>query len=294
MRWLVGMELGERGDGALGFAGWLFRASQSGHQFEGIHVLDRARLSQMLRNTHLREIETAARVAAQTLVTYAGAESAISRVDVAIENSAEAGLAKFARQPGVAGLILGRLAPRESRRLVRLGRVARRILRNLPAPTIVVPPDLGAGEVGDGPVLLAVDPEVPMPSAAAFARRIASDTGRPLAIVHVVETFQYIAVDYAPAVVTPEHYSRMRERREEALVSWKARHEMDTVPHHITEGHVIEGLCELSETLRSPLLVSGSRELGLGMRLFNSSVSSALAAASMVPVAVVPEEPTPP
>ncbi|MEM7152205.1 MAG: universal stress protein [Myxococcota bacterium] len=283
------MELGERGDGALGFAGWLFRASQSQHEFEGIHVLDRARLSQVLRDTHLREVESAAQDAAHSLVRYAGAESAISGLSIAVENSVEGGLAKFARQPNVAGLILGRLAPRDSRRLVRLGRVARRTLRNLPAPTIVVPPDLGAGEVGDGPVLLAVDPGVSMPSAAAFARRFATEIGRPLAIIHVVETFQHITEDFAPAVVTAAHYSKMRQRREEAIANWKTRHEMDTMPHHVVEGHVVDGLCEVGENMRSPLIVSGSRQLGLGMRIFDSSVSSALAAASMVPVAVVPE-----
>ena len=289
MRWLVGMELGDRGDGALGYAGWLGQASRTKYQYEGVHVLDRPRLDQLLRSRNLRDVHREAREAGEAKVERTGAAGTISLLSVVVEATPEGGLAKLAEQSGVAGLILGRAAPRESHRLVRLGRVARRTLRSLPAPTIVVPPDLGADAVGDGPVLLAVHPDYPAPAAVAFARRFAEDIDRPLVLVHVVETLQYVAVDFAPAIITPMHYSEMRARREQALSAWKSRHEVGDLSHQVVEGLVVEGLCQLGAQMRSPLIVCGSRELGLGMRLFHSSTTTALAANSTVPVAAVPE-----
>ena len=84
------------------------------------------------------------------------------------------------------GLVIGRAAERGSRAVVRLGRVARRVLRRLPCPVVVVPPDLSA--VADGPILLATDLDVASASAVTFARDLAARHGRELKVVHVGET----------------------------------------------------------------------------------------------------------
>ena len=71
--------------------------------------------------------------------------------------------------------------------LMRLGSVARRMLRQLKQPTIVVPPDLLASQVGRGPVLVAVDFTEDSVRALNWARSFAETIGRPVRLVHFVD-----------------------------------------------------------------------------------------------------------
>ncbi|NJK31386.1 MAG: universal stress protein, partial [Deltaproteobacteria bacterium] len=57
-------------------------------------------------------------------------------------------------------LLVGRRARRDEDPIVRLGEVTRRVVRKLPAPVIVVPPDFGDDArdlLGSGPIILATD-----------------------------------------------------------------------------------------------------------------------------------------
>jgi nucleotide-binding universal stress UspA family protein len=295
MEWLVGMDLSDRGQGALGYARWLHGVLPAGQdRFTGVHVLEEDELRQLLRYHHLAEVEKNAAVAAERVVERAGAGPTLAQVRVICGRSAEQSLGELARQPAadpsaaVRALLIGRQARRGEKRVVRLGRVARRLLRALPAPVVVVPPDLQQSGVGEGPVLLAASIDADASGAAVFAKRIAADLGRPLAVVHVVPGDDYLAAEMVPAGVAGDFFRELRKDHERNLIAWMHAHELGDVPRHLSEGSVVDRLVEVARDERSPLIVCGSRGLGLGMRLFSSSVATDLAAASEVPVAVVP------
>ncbi|MCX4246601.1 universal stress protein [Paraliomyxa miuraensis] len=289
MTWVVGMDLSDRGQGALGYARWLRGVMPSERaRFVGVHVLEEAELRQLLRYHHLEEVETRAARAAERVVADAGAEGALAERRVICGRSAEDALEQLAGQPGVRGLIIGRQARRGERRVVRLGRVARRLLRALPAPVVVVPPDLKPEQVGDGPVLLAAGTDENAAGAAEFAKELAVDLGRPLAVAHVVPGDDYLAAEMVPSGLAGEFFRQLRGDHERNLIAWMHAHGLDGVPRHVSEGSVVDRLAEVARNERAPLVVCGSRGLGLGMRLFSSSVATDLAAACEVPVAVVP------
>src|SRR5690606_32491676 len=71
-------------------------------------------------------------------------------VEVRQGATAEKHLVDVAAERNARGFVIGRQARKEGRHLLRLGRVARRMLRSVPRPTIVVPPDW---EPDEGPVI---------------------------------------------------------------------------------------------------------------------------------------------
>ncbi len=289
MEWLVGMDLSDRGQGALSYARWLSEVLPAERDyFTGVHVLEETELRQLLRYHHLEEVERNAAAAADRVARSVGAERALAKRNVICGRSAEEALGQLVRHPDVRGLLIGRQAMRGEKRVVRLGRVARRLLRNLPVPVIVVPPDFRRQSVGEGPVLLAASIEADASGAAVFARQMAADLGRPLAVVHVVPGDDYLAAEMVPAGIASDFFRELRQDHERNLVEWMAKHELAGVPYSISEGSVVDRLAEAAHDERSPMIVCGSRGLGLGMRLFSSSVATDLAGACEVPVAVVP------
>lgn len=289
MEWLVGMDLTDRGQGALGYARWLAGVLPAGRdRFTGVHVLEENELRQLLRYHHLEEVEQQAAAAAARVATQAGADAVLSERRVVVGTTAEHTLEGLAHQPGVRALVIGRQARRGEKRVVRLGRVARRLLRTLPAPVVVVPPDLQPSDVGEGPVLFAASTDDDATAAAELAKQLAADLGRPLSVVHVVPGDDYLAAEMVPAGVAGDFFHELRQDHERNLVAWMRAHGLGGVPHLVSEGSVVDRLAEVAREERSPLVVVGSRGLGLGMRLFSSSVATDLAAASEVPVVVVP------
>lgn len=289
MEWLVGMDLTDKGQGALGYARWLAGVLPAGRdRFTGVHVLEENELRQLLRYHHLEEVESQAAGAAARVATQAGADAVLAERRVVVGTTAEHTLEGLAHQAGVRALVIGRQARRGEKRVVRLGRVARRLLRTLPAPVVVVPPDLQPRDVGEGPVLFAASTDDDATAAAELAKQLAADLGRPLSVVHVVPGDDYLAAEMVPAGVAGDFFRELRQDHERNLVAWMRAHGLGGVPHLVSEGSVVDRLAEVAREERSPLVVVGSRGLGLGMRLFSSSVATDLAAASDVPVAVVP------
>ncbi|MEX1361570.1 MAG: universal stress protein [Nannocystaceae bacterium] len=290
MDWLVGMDLSDKGQGALGYARWLHDAlsGRGPDRFVGVHILEEAELRQLLRYHHLSELEAKAELAADRVVEQLDAGTTLAERRVICGRSAEHALCELSRHDDVRALVIGRQARRGEKRVVRLGRVARRLLRTLPAPVVVVPPDLRAEGVGKGPVLLAASIDADASGASDFARAIAADLGRPLAVAHVIPGDDYLAAELVPSGAAGTFFAELRADHERSLIAWMRTHGLADMPFHIEEGSVVDRLAELARRLESPLVVCGSRGLGLGMRMFSSSVASDLAAACEVPVAVVP------
>lgn len=281
--WIVGLDLSPRSSGALRFAGFLR---------DRLHVHVRGAYVSEMYMLGLPPGDGAGYVLAmraeaeQWLASLAdGTPGApIDTTQILDEVDAVAGLDRAAR--GAAGLVIGRRVAGKHR-YVRLGRVARRLLRSLPAPTIVVPPELGADGFA-GPVLLATDLHERSVPAARFAAWFAATAGRPLVCAYVDER------RWAPAPPESEaRWAAMRrihlENAEREALAW-ASLVCPGAEVVCESGDPAERLTALAEQRGASLLVLGSQRLGPIDRVFIGSTASAVAAHATCAVAVVPPD----
>lgn len=272
--WIVGLDLNDRARGALVVAGWLARAADC---VVGVHVLE------SWARPHIRPDAISA---VHELVLRATRELHITPpacVSVREADRAEDGLAAAA--VGTAGIVIGRAAPSSRPALIRLGVVARQLLRKLPCPVIVAPPDLTA--IAPGPVLFATDLGPSVDQALVFARELAATTGRPLAVVHVAEPRHHDLIDeHDPAWLAAREAHHAETTA--ALAEWAALHELAEAPQHLEYGDPPTRIAAAAAELQAAIVVLGSRHLGLVARAFLSSTASSLAGLAAAPVAVVP------
>lgn len=270
--WIVGLDLGGRSRGALVFIHWLDDGSD---RVTGMYVLEawaRPYVGGDVASTVHHAVFTTA------------CELDISppaRVHIVEAERAEEALAQAAQNR--AGLVLGRAARAGEASLVHLGRVARRLLRILPGPVVVVPPDLAT--VAPGPILVATNLDLSTSAALPFARALAARHDRPLELVHIGELRHNDLIDEPSWLAAREEY---RSEVECAINVWMHDHHLDPMPCHIAYGDPAEEIVEIAAARQAALVVVGSRRLGTGVRMFVSSAASRLAGLATCPVAVVP------
>ena len=264
MRWVVGVDVGEGHHGALGFVAW---GARSGLLERGnvvaVHVLEEEHLRVVLRLHHLDEVTTAAREAAERTPSRQGVTLPL---EIVTDVEASDGLAAAAGRLHAEAIVVGRHAGLDGTGLGRLGRIARRTLRELAVPVIVAPHDLTPEAVGGGPVLALSSLGEDSIEAVRFARRLADWMGRELVVAH--------------AVRVPTDRS--------ALEEWTAANGVRADHLRIVEGSVLVRAPRLATELQAPILVAGSRMLTSIERQLDTSVGSELAAAAPLAVAVVP------
>ena len=174
--------------------------------------------------------------------------------------------------------------------IVRLGEVTRRLLRRLPVPVVVVPPDFGEADdpgLGDGPIIVGIDLSEHCEGAAVFARDLAARLGRELILAHGTQAFHW-GVSYIPAATMEKLQEQTRETAGNKLREWAAPLGLANARQHVFMGDPAKNLLQLAYDENASLVVTGSRLLGPVERLFLASVSSEVAAAAACPVAVVP------
>ena len=290
--WGVGVELAEDHMGPIRFVAQLV-AGREDDEVVGLHVLPR---QELLRPLVTREEAKAMRKRVEHDITEVLAREGLakarsrSRVELVEDDQVDRGLAEATARLTPAALVVGRRAKRDADPIVRLGEVTRRVLRRLPAPVIVVPPDFGDPDdpgLGEGPVLLATDLSPGSAAAARFARDLAARLGRELVLAHATQAFHW-GVSYIPARAMDEIQERTVRKADDQLGDWARAQGISDVPHHVFSGDPVKGLLQLAARLNPALLVTGSRELGPVERLFLASVSSELAASGSCPIAVVP------
>lgn len=274
--WILGLDLGPRSHGALVFAAWLRSGGAAVH---GVHVLE-AWAGPFLAAAE--DLGKTVREAVAERYTHLGLPS-LEQVDAVVVPRAEDGLLAAAAM--AAGLVIGRAAPRGERPRVRLGSVARRVLRTLPVPVVVVPPDLAT--VAPGPILLATDLGPSSDEARRFAVALAAAQERQLELVHVGEPRHGDLFDeFDPA------WSRERQTYragvQKAVDAWAAGHSLGDRPCHVRFGNRAEEIADVAAHRSAALVVTGSRRLGLAGRLFSTSTASELAGLADCAVAVVP------
>jgi nucleotide-binding universal stress UspA family protein len=282
MRWLVGIDLAGRSTGALTLAAWLVRNSKSPTHLVAVHVIDEQLWGPHDVSAALRP--SCERALAEELAPLGLSSDALSH-EVLTARTVPKGLALVAAQHGCDGIIVGRIAPRHGRTVVRLGSVARRLLRDLPLPVMVVPSDFSATDIGDGALLLGTDIGESSRSAGATAVRIGRELERSLVLVHVDPSYSVVP-DYigGGAVIVPRTPRHVRADVEH----WAAASQLDVPVMRLADGEVVEELIAQGRREASPMIVVGSRRLTLGERLFSSSVGSDLARFADRPVLVVP------
>lgn len=285
-KWIVGLDLGARSLGALRFATWMVRHSQAGtERLVGVHVLEEAHMQAALRYHHLAEIEANAASTAKDQLAQVGASDVLP-VHVVEGLQAETTLEAACAFHRGNVLIVGRNAARDSANPIRLGRVARRVLRSLDEPVMVVPPDLA--DAGSGAVVLAASLDEDAESAAVFAQDFATRFGRELVLARVATLPEHHSAQYLPpetlAKIRTEHY----QSAERDLATWAEDQGLGDQRRVVLQGGIVEELIELANKERALAIITGSRRLTLFERWLLASTGSELAARATCPVIVVP------
>jgi nucleotide-binding universal stress UspA family protein len=196
--------------------------------------------------------------------------------------SVEEGLEAARARHRAEGVVVARAAPSGTRRVFRLGAVARALLRRLACPVVVVPPETAVGG-GAGPIVALSGLDDGSVEACRLARALAARTHRALALAHVAPPAGGERQGEAPAAA----------RAEAALARWAARHEV--WPDHavVLEGGLEEAALAFAEARHAPLVALGAVPAE-GLRgALGTSAARRLAAIARQPVLVAPARPAP-
>jgi nucleotide-binding universal stress UspA family protein len=277
MQWIIGLDFRPSCVGALAWADWLREHSGGSQQCVAAHVVElppgwvgpmigTSRIEEDARR-FLRECDLALDV--RVLDTMTPVE----------------GLAHAVAIQRADALAIGRRSTVNGDEIVRLGRVARRLLRRLPAPLAICPADLEPEELPLGPVLIAVAPDAPSVAAARFGLTLARSIGREAVFGSVVRPAFPIGVTYLAAAQYRGHDEDMARAE---LAAWFVDQGADETVSIVSEGPVVPCLYELAMELRACAIVCGSRMLSATDRITQSSVGTALASIAPIPVIDVP------
>jgi nucleotide-binding universal stress UspA family protein len=290
MTWILGVDLRPLSHGALQFATWLARNSvdsETAPCFFPVHVLEEDRLLAVLRYHPLDELVTAAREAAQHTLEQHGRTEWLEHLQMFQALRPEERLEVARVEARADGIIIGRAAGRKERRVVRLGRVARRLLRALQSTVVVVPPDV-AHNIGGGPIVALTSAADDAVEAARFATTLARHVGRKLALVHIVSDPADEGSPFAPRAALERARIDQVRNGERELAAWVASAGLRPDSTAVLQGNVIDEAIAFADEQRSPLLVVGARRrVGID-RVLVPSIGRELAATAGVPVAVVP------
>lgn len=289
-KWTLGLDLREGAEGPLVFARWLCKqlAATGTAVLDPIHVIEQDQIGFLASADKREHVIALAEDAVVRTLGRAGDPTPLANMRLVEVGEPEDVLANAARD--AEGLIIGRLAPRGKDRLLRLGGVARRLLRRLAAPTLVVPPDLRPEQIGKGPIILACDTHADSIGATRFALHMANRLRRELMLAHVVPMPYGWSVGYLPAEAVTQVRADLRTQGERTLERWATQHGITNLRGVVTEGMVADELASLAKSEDALMLIAGSRKLNALERLFVTSVGTELAASASCPVAVVPPD----
>lgn len=287
MKWILGLDLHPSGAGAIRFARWLAESSSAVDSLVGIHVLEESYLRAALKYHHLDELMEGATTVARKVLDEAGATKHLGSLNVLQGTTPEESLEAAHTYHAAQGMIIGRQAKKEGRDIFRLGRVARRLLRTLPGPTFVVPPDYDPSGA-DGPIVVATSMQDDCSTAVHFAADLAEKTGRPLVLLHVVPTPDDYAAHYLPEGSLAKMREDNKKEAEAELAQWAADNGCENAEFVVRLGGIVSETVKFATERHACILASGSRRLSTFERLLLTSIASELAAMATCPVAIVP------
>jgi nucleotide-binding universal stress UspA family protein len=286
MRIVLGMDLRSGSTGALRFARWLVDTGAcSLEEVLAVHVIEMDHLLAAVRPFGPGTLPERLLPVMRESLDEVGLGV---RAEVLEADDAEHALTEVVERHRAQMLVVGRRGSPSS--FVRLGRVARRLLRALPTAVAIVPPEIraapGAG-LGPGPILLASDVGVTSAPATAFARDLAETTGAGLAAVHVVPTQHEPHTAYDRVGVEHVPDDELVATRARSFAAWREQQAVAEAQPILERGELVESIIAAAERTGAPLIVCGSRRLPVAQRLFVSSVSSTLSGLAQCPVVTV-------
>lgn len=283
MHWMLGLKLSDEDKGALAFAKHLRTSSQptkigAQHTIElAVHTMEPEVVAEL--NTRVDELADKA----LRLAELDGVKCTIFP-----EGRPESNLGAAAHIHGVDALVLGRRSPAGGLRLIRLGAVARRLLRELPVPVVIAPPEVASAGLGKGPVVLAVDMETDFRESATFAKRVATTLDRELVLAHVFPIFTQFVTIYVPVTYGSDTGQVAREAARATLKNKAEKLGLEKLRSLEADGEVVASLVDLAREQDACMVVCSSRQLTTFARIFDPSAGLGLAANAPCPVAVVP------
>lgn len=279
MAWIVGIDLRAERMGVLKFAAWWRRAGR-GEKLIGVHVVEND------EEPHDGEVVRRAEAALADAVRQLGFEDDFEELLVVEGRRVEDALQEMCVQKATQGLIVGRRVGRDERRLVRIGAVTRRILRALPAPVIVVPPDLEPEVLGAGPVVLGVLATQHLSLVTyEFAQRAAEQLGRELVVVASAPPLRNATAYLTPALIQQRQQVKLEQTRQQ-LSAWMAANELKA-RLVVASGPPLEHILGHAEALGAPLVIAGRNKSGVMQRYLGGATSTDLVTHGRVPTAVV-------
>ncbi len=266
--WIVGLSQDDSSRGALIFAAWLADQAAEGArpEFTVVEVLDEALLMDRLRFEDRDELIAEHRRRSDALLTELEVADSLGRAHISVGWKVEDELKRRLDEFEDGGLLVGRRAGTEGLHLVKLGKLARHMVRNPPAPMLVVPPDLKAEDIGPGPVVVLVDGRQDEDRACPAALEMGQALGRPVRLVRSEET-------------------QTADGQQTATGS-TADCQVMTAPDSSADT-----LLEAADRAEAVVVVTVSHRLGLGERILEGDLGSRLAAQAARPVLVLGPKP---
>lgn len=284
----VAVDARGRCKGALEFCAWMQAKLQGQWKMTAAHALAPAELQEVQVSDQYRDIQFLARRAVQKVVESIEGDLEFGEVELLDEAAVEVSLEGFVDKTQAQILVLGRAAPSDEDRFIRLGPVARRLLRSLPCALMVVPPDLRGAAIGEGPVLLPVDGSDSTLNAFRQAQDLAARLGRELVLVHVADSPALWGYEFISPATIQSMSSDLNTTAIRNIERWLQEHALGGHRLVVRQGVVSQEVSLLAQELDACFIVTGSRELSTTERVFVTSVGSELSASANRPVLVVP------
>ncbi|HEY0133736.1 MAG TPA: universal stress protein, partial [Nannocystis sp.] len=115
----------------------------------------------------------------------------------------------------------------------------------------------------------------------------AAAVGRPLELIHVGQAHDGDMLGALDPRWKIEHEGHRAEVLA-AVNAWTFEHSLGDCPRRVLFGEPVAEIAGAAAELHAALVVVGSRQLGVGARIFTTSTASALAGVAGCAVAVVP------
>lgn len=203
---------------------------------------------------------------ARANVQAVGARHAIRSIEVARADLAAEELGARATEDG-AGLLIGRAGATEGWSPVALGGSTRLLLRSLPGPVCIVPPDLDVARLDPGPLLVSLETDASSIDALRFAFGLARQIGRPVIGVHGSDD---------------------RDDARARIEKWCREHDLPVPGLRLGAVSTTAAVVTDAESERACMIICGATRLTLADRTVHETAGTRLAALASCPVLVIP------
>ena len=295
MKWILALDVRPGAQGAVGFAQWLVRTSidcnvktVGADDLLGVHVVDRSDLDLYLREEPAERFRARAGDAVQRALKSAEAGDLVERIEIAVDKDEVEHLLRARQEEEADGIVVAQARATGQRPRTHLGPAVHRLLRSHAAPVVVVQHDLSAGQLGDGPVVMATELEESSAEAGRFAVRFAAEHGKTLVFCHAVPDPEETLAAYEPGKEIDKTAAEHRTKAKEKFAKWCDASGIEAGELRIEVGDPVHVAVDVAAELHAPLIVTGTRSKSALERVFIGSVAMDIANTAFCPVAVVP------